>query len=98
MSSSWPLTDLVELPLSCTLCLVHEGVIGTGWLWELSSGRGLVQSLLRASPGMVVKVSLQMPDLAPIRLEGLVTWARESEFSIRFLHDLPTRSQEETTR
>mgnify|MGYP003597145185 CR=1 FL=1 len=50
MHSSWPLTDLVELPLSCTLCLVHEGVIGTGWLWELSSGRGLVQSLLRASP------------------------------------------------
>jgi len=96
MHSSWPLPDLVDLPLSCTLCLVHEGVIGAGWLWELSAGRCLVQSPLRACPGMVVKVSVQMSELAPIRMEGLVTWARESEFSLLFLHDLPPMSQEET--
>ena len=70
----------------CTLCLVQEGVIGTGWLWELSPARGLVQSALLASPGMVVKMSLQIPGVALIRLEGLVTWARESEFGMEWLH------------
>ncbi len=79
------LDDLTDLPISCTLCLVQEGVIGTGWLWELTPTRGLIQSALLASPGMVVKVSLQMPGTALIRLEGLVLWARESECGMEWL-------------
>lgn len=47
--------SLSGFPIACTLCLVEEGVIGTGWIWELSSARGFVQSALLAGPGMVVK-------------------------------------------
>lgn len=53
--------------------------------WEISPARCLIQCPLLASPGMVVKVSLQMPGTALIRMEGLVTWARESEFGIELL-------------
>lgn len=85
MHTSWSQDGLSDVPLSCTLCLVQEEVIGTGWLWEFSSTRGLFQSPLLASPGMVVKVSFQLPARAPIRLDGLVIWARESEFGIKWL-------------
>lgn len=78
--------SLSNFPIACTLCLVDQGVIGTGWLWELSPARGLVQSALLASPGMVIKVSVQVPGVALIRLEGLVTWARESECGMEWLH------------
>ena len=78
--------DLADLPISCTLCLVQEGVIGPGWLWELSPTRGLVQSSLYASPGMMMTVSVQVPGMPLIRREGLVTWARESEFGMEWLH------------
>lgn len=74
-----------NFPIACTFCLMQEGIICTGWLWELSPARGLVQSPLLASPGMVIKVSLQIPGVALIRLEGLVTWARESECGIEWL-------------
>jgi len=87
--------DGTDLPISCTLCLVHEGVIGTGWLWALSSARGLVQSSLLATPGMVIKLSLQMPGMAPIRMEGLVTWARESEFGMQWLRRPAVVSEQE---
>ena len=85
MHTSWSSRDISDFPIACTLCLVQESVIGTGWVWELSPTRGLVQSALVASPGMVVKVSLQIPGAALIRLEGLVTWARESEFGMEWL-------------
>ncbi len=86
MHTSWPDNAVSDFPIACTLCLAQEGLIGTGWLWELSPGRGLVQSALLASPGMVVKVSLQVPGTTLIRLEGLVTWARVSEFGIAWLY------------
>lgn len=47
--------------------------------------RGLVQSALLASPGMVIKVSVQVPGVTLMRLEGLVTWARESECGMEWL-------------
>ena len=86
MHTSWSTHGPSDFPIACTLCLVQEGVIGTGWFWELSPARGLVQSALLASPGMVVKISLQVPGTTLIRLEGLVTWARVSEFGIAWLH------------
>lgn len=89
MHTSLSRHSVSDLPIACTLCLVEEGVIGTGWLWELSPARGLVQSALLASPGMVVKMSVQIPGVALIRLEGLVTWARASEFGIEWLHGPP---------
>lgn len=89
MQTSWVSHGLSDFPIACTLCLAQEGVIGTGWLWELSPTRGLVQSVLLGSPGMVVKVSVQIPGVALIRLEGLVTWARASEFGIEWLHSPP---------
>lgn len=97
MDTSPLLDDVVDLPLSCTLCLVQEGVIGTGWLWALSSARGLVQSSLLATPGMVIKLSLQMPGMGPIRMEGLVTWARESEFGMQWLRGPDVVSEQEST-
>ncbi|MGC3975899.1 MAG: hypothetical protein QM771_16180 [Nitrospira sp.] len=78
--------SLSNFPIACTLCLVDQGVIGPGWLWELSPARGLVQSALLASPGMVIKVSVQIPGVALMRLEGLVIWARASEFGMEWLH------------
>lgn len=78
-----------DFPIACTLCLVEEGVIGTGWLWELSPRRGLVQSALFTNPGMVIKVSVQVPGVALMRLEGLVIWARESECGMEWLHSPP---------
>ena len=86
MHTSWSSHGVSDFPIACTLCLVQESVIGTGWLWELSPARGLVQSALLASPGMVVKVSLQVPGTTLIRLEGLVTWAGVSEFGIAWLY------------
>ena len=85
MHTSWPSHGLSDSPIACTLCL-QEGIIGTGWLWELSPERGLVQSAFLASPGMVIKVSVQIPGVALIRLEGLVTWARVSECGMEWLH------------
>lgn len=86
MDTSFFNDDLADLPISCTLCLVPEGVIGPGWLWELSPTRGLIQSSLYASPGMMMTVSVQVPGTPLIRREGLVTWARESEFGMEWLH------------
>lgn len=85
MHTAWSSREHSDSPIACTLCLVQESIIGTGWLWELSPTRGLVQSAFVASPGMVVKVSLQIPGVSLIRLEGLVTWARQSEFGMEWL-------------
>ncbi len=89
MDTSALCNDGTDLPLSCTVCLVQEGFIRMGWLWELSPHRCLVQSPLFASPGMVVQLSLPGPGATHVRLEGLVTWARESEFGLQFMHELP---------
>lgn len=97
MDASQLLDDVIDLPLSCTLCVIREGVIGTGWLWALSSAGVLVQSSLLATPGMVIKLSLQMPSMAPIRMEGLVTWARESEFGMQWLRGTDVVSEQEST-
>jgi hypothetical protein len=89
--------DVADFPVSCTLCLVQEGVIGTGWIWELSPVRCLIQSSLFASPGLVVKLSLQMPATAQIRMEGLGTWARESEFGMEWLRRPAVMNEKEVT-
>ncbi len=85
MQSSNSPDDLTDLPVSCSLCLVQEGVIGTGWVWAFSPTRCLVQSPLSASPGMKVILFLHLPRTARTRIEGVVTWARESEFGIQLL-------------
>ena len=89
MDTSPLLDDVIGLPLSCTVCLTQEGVIGTGWVWGLSAHRCLIQSPLFASPGMVVQLSLSRPGTSQLRIEGLVTWARPSEFGIQFAHEVP---------
>ena len=85
MQTSYFPDDLADLPISCSLCLVPEGVIGTGWVWAFSPARCLVQSPLFASPGMTVMLFLHSPGTARIRIEGLVTWARQSEFGVELL-------------
>ena len=95
MHTSLSRHSVSDFPIACTLCLVEEGVISTGWLWELSQARGLVQSALFASPGMVIKVSVQIPGVALMRLEGLVTWARESEFGMQWLRRPAVVSEKE---
>lgn len=35
---------------------------------------------------MVVVLSLQVPSSTRDRIEGLVTWARESEFGVELIH------------
>lgn len=50
-------------------------------------------------PGMVVSLSLHLPGTARIMLEpALVTWARKTEFGLRFLHGPARMTQERTTR
>ena len=88
---------VTDLPIGCTLCLAHEGVMGPGWVWTCSAARCYVQIPLLASPGMVVLLSLQLPGTARIRMEGLVTWARESEFGMEFLSGHSTMNQETFT-
>ena len=73
MHTSWSSHGLSDFPIASTLCLVQEGVIGTGWLWELSPKRGLVQRAFLASSGIVNKVSVQIPGVALIRMVGLVS-------------------------
>jgi len=46
---------------------------------------------------MVIKLSLQMPGMGPIRMEGLVTWARESEFGMQWLRGTDVVSEQEST-
>lgn len=81
-TSQEPPTDLTDLPISCTVCVPQEGVITSGWVWQLSPAGCLVQSPLPASPGMMVLLSLHSSSMVRIRIEGLVTWARESEFGV----------------
>jgi hypothetical protein len=71
--------------------------MGPGWVWMCSAARCHVQSPLFASPGMVVLLSLQLPGTARIRMEGLVTWARESEFGMEVLSGHSTMNQEQFT-
>lgn len=90
--------DSENPPLSCTVCLAQEGVIGTGRIWALYREACHAQSALRVSPGMVVTLSLQLSTGARVKLEtGLVTWAHRSEFGLRFFHDSSTVHQERTT-
>ena len=90
--------DLDDLPLSCTVCLSQEGMIGTGEVWAFYPESCHVESTLSLSPGMVVSLSLHLPGTARIKLkQGLVTWARKTEFGLRFLHGPATMYQERST-
>ena len=83
--------------LSCTVCLSQEGVIGTGRIWAFYRNSCHIQSALRVSPGMIISLSFQLSSGARVKLEtGLVTWARRSEFGLRFLRE-PARRQEQRT-
>lgn len=63
------------------------GAIGTGRVWAFYPQRCHVESWLPVSPGMMVSLPLHLPDAARVKLEnGLVTWARASEFGVQFLH------------
>lgn len=95
MHTPGPPVDLEDLPLSCTVCLAQEGMIGTGKVWAFYPASCHVESALTISPGMVVTLSLHLPETARINLkQGLVTWARESEFGLRFLHEPASMTQE----
>jgi hypothetical protein len=73
-------------------------MIGTGRVWAFYPESCHVESSLSISPGMVVSLSLHLPGAARIKLmQGLVTWARKSEFGLRFLHGPATMTQERNT-
>lgn len=87
--------DVDELPVSCTVCLPQEGMIGTGRVWAFYPDSCHVESSLSVSPGMLVALSLQLSGSARIKLEqGLVTWARQSEPGLIFLRGPATMTQE----
>ena len=87
MPTPCPPDDLENLPLTYTVCLSHEGTIGTGRVWAFYPESCHVESALLISPGMVVLLSLRLPGTAHLKLKaGLVTWARKTEFGLRFLH------------
>ena len=95
-----PLTpgDGEDLPLSCTVCLSEEGIIGTGTVWAFYHQSCHIQSALRVRPGMLVTLSIQLSGGARIKLKpGLVTWARRSEFGLRFLRGPAAWHQERST-
>ena len=90
--------DLEDLPHSCTVCASQEGLIGTGEVWAFYPESCRVESALSVSPGMVVSLSVHLAGSTRIKLEpGLVTWARKTEFGLRFLHGPATIHQERTT-
>ena len=89
--------DTETLPISCTVCAAQERVISPGWVWGFSPARCHVQSPLFASPGMVVRLFLQVPGRRRFRLEGLVTWACESEFGVELLHRTVCKHEERVT-
>jgi hypothetical protein len=85
-------------PVSCSVCLTEDRVIGTGRVWAFYQESCHVESALRVSPGMIVSLSLQLQSGARVKLEtGLVTWVGRSEFGLRFLHEPATRPQERRT-
>jgi hypothetical protein len=98
MQTPFPPVDLEYFPLSCTVCLSQEGMIGTGKVWAFYPESCHVESALAISPGMVVSLSLDLPGRARIMLKpGVVTWARTTEFGLRFLHGPATMTQERST-
>ena len=98
MHTLFPLVDLEDFPISCTVCLSEEGVIGTGKVWAFYPASCHVESALAITPGMMVTLSLHLPGIARITLKsGLVTWARESEFGLRFMPRPVNVNQERMT-
>lgn len=63
----------------------HE-LQGSGTMWKFSVGRGLVESAVPASPGMLVSLFLIVPGAQPLVTidEARVTWARDGEFRLQF--------------
>jgi hypothetical protein len=53
MQTPFPPVDLEYFPLSCTVCLSQEGMIGTGKVWAFYPESCHVESALAISPGMV---------------------------------------------
>ena len=99
MPTPCPPVDLEDLPLPCTICLSHDGLIGTGRVWAFYPESCHVESPLSVSPGMVVSISLHLTGNTRIRLEeGLVTWVRTREFGLRFVRRPATMHQERSTR
>jgi hypothetical protein len=83
-------SDGEDLPLSCTVCVSQVGMIGTGRVWAFYPESCHVECALSVSPGMVVSLSLHLPGTARIKLkQGLVTWARKTEFGLRFYTGQP---------
>ena len=71
---------------------------GTG-LGLLSRVLSCGERPLTQPTGMVVSLSLHLPGTARIKLkQGLVTWARKTEFGLRFLHGPATMHQERSAR
>jgi hypothetical protein len=73
------------LPVPCTLVVHDEDRLGSGTIWGFYPHRCHVESQLTLSPGMTVSVSLHLGGNVRVKLEqGLITWARKSEFGLTF--------------
>jgi hypothetical protein len=98
MQTPCSLSDNEDFPLSCSVCLSEEGVVGTGRVWACDDESCHIQSALRVRPGALVSLSFQLSSGARVKLKpGIVTWAGRSEFGIRFLHEPAMRPQERST-
>jgi hypothetical protein len=97
MQTTRSLSDNEDFPLSCSVCLSEDGVVGTGTVRAFDHDSCHIQSALRVRPGALVSLSFQLSSGARVKLKpGVVTWAGRSEFGIRFLHEPVTPHEQRT--
>ncbi len=90
--------DVEYLPIACTVYVHHEDMIGAGTVWAFYPHRCHVESQVPVFPGMTVSLSLQLPGAGRVKIEqGLVTWARASEFGLQFMQGPTVMSHERST-
>ena len=98
MQTCFSSDDPEYLPIPCTIVVQHADLLGSGTIWGFYPGRCHVESDVPVGPGMTVSLSIHLPGAARVKLEqGLVTWARASEFGVQFTHGPVTMSHERST-
>jgi hypothetical protein len=91
MQTCFSSDDPESLPIACTIVVHDEARLAPGTVWGFYPHRCLVESEFALSPGMIVSLSLHVPDAAAVRIDrGLVTWSGSSECGVQIQRD-PSR-------
>ena len=97
MQTCFSSDDPESPPIPCTIVVHREELLASGTIWGFYPHRCHVESELPVSPGMTVSLFLHLPGTARVRLDqGVVTWARASEFGVRFTHGPATIGHQRT--